>query len=81
RTSPAPTGSARTSEVVLRWAPGVNIADIDDVSEIVVQLKHHPGIVGGFGDETQITVVYDPQLTTPDAIRRFLTDMGFPTRP
>lgn len=67
--------------MILRWAPGVIIADIDDVSDMVVMLKHHPGIVGGFGDETQITVLYDPQVTTPDVIRRHLADMGFPTRP
>jgi hypothetical protein len=78
--APAPSG-ARRSEVILRWAPGVNIADIDDVSEIVIQLKNFQGILGGFGDETQITVVYDAQLITPDAIRRHLADMGFPTRP
>jgi hypothetical protein len=77
---PVPSG-ARRSEVILRWAAGVNIADIDDVSEIIIQLKNFPGIFGGFGDETQITVVYDAQLTTPDVIRRHLADMGYPTRP
>lgn len=77
---PAPSGAVR-SEVILQWGAGVNIADIDDVSEIVIQLKNFPGVLGGFGDETQITVVYDAKQITPDVIRRHLADMGFPTKP
>jgi len=82
RTSPpVATRNPANAELLLRWAPGVNISDIDDVSDIVTHLKNNPGIVDGFGDEAQITILYDPQRITPEAIRRILADMGFRTLP
>jgi hypothetical protein len=56
------------------------ITDVDDVTELSVRLQSHPGIKGAYGDEFQITVVYDLQQTTPEQIRRVLADMGFPTQ-
>ena len=81
RTSPPVATRPANAEVLLRWAPGVNISDIDDVSDIITHLKNNPGIVDGFGDEAQITILYDPQRITPEAIRRILADMGFRTLP
>ena len=81
RTSPPVATRPANAELLLRWAPGVNISDIDDVSDIVTHLKNNPGIVDGFGDEAQITILYDPQRITPDMIRRILADMGFRTQP
>lgn len=81
-TAPAatPTRPPGSAEVTLRWDTGAIIADVDDVSDIVTRLKNTPGIVGGFGDETQITILYDAQRITPERIQRVLADMGFPTR-
>jgi hypothetical protein len=82
RTSPATaTQSPAHAEVVLRWAPGAVISDIDDIYDMVTHLRNTPGIVDGFGDEKQITILYDPGLVTPETIRRLLADMGFPTQP
>jgi hypothetical protein len=82
RTSPpVATQNPGRADVVLRWAPGTNISDIDDVYDMISHLKNTPGILDGFGDESQITVVYNPQLVTPEQIRRLLADMGFPTQP
>ena len=82
RTSPpVATRNPANAEVLLRWAPGVNISDIDDVSDIITHLKNTPGIVDGFGDEAQITILYDPQRITPEKIRGILADMGFRTQP
>ena len=82
-TTPSPTttpGPART-EVVLHWAPGTNISDIDDVYDMITHLKNTPGIHDGFGDENQITVVYDPRQVTVERIRRLLEEMSYPTLP
>jgi hypothetical protein len=65
--------------VVLRWTGGHHIADVDDVSEIVTRLQAYPGIIGGYGDEIQITITYDPARTNPDAIQRVLSDFGYQT--
>jgi hypothetical protein len=67
--------------VLLKFAPGTNIADIDDVYDMITHLKNTPGIIDGFGDEGQITVVYDPRLINPEGIRRLLAEMGYPTNP
>ncbi len=84
RTSTTPAATATKSpavaEVILRWDAGAIIADIDDVSAIVTQLRNTPGVIDGFGDEIQITILYDPQRITPDAIQRKLADLGYPTR-
>ena len=84
RPTPSPVQTATKSpafaELVLRWEAGTLIADIDDVSELVTRLRDTPGIVDGYGDEIQITILYDPQKITSDAIQRKLADMGFPTR-
>ena len=85
QTSPArtatPTGNpAAAAEVTLRWEAGTNVGDIDDVTDIINHLKEKPGIAGGYGDELQIVVAYDPQKITVDQIRRLLSDMGFPTK-
>jgi len=66
--------------VLLRWDAGAIIADVDDVSDMVTHLKNTPGVIDGFGDEAQITILYDPQQVTVERIRRALADMGFPTR-
>ncbi len=79
----APQGTPTKSPLVtlvLRWEPGVHIADIDDVTELVTRLRDTPGIVDGYGDEIQITILYDPRQITPDAIQRKLVDLGYPTR-
>ena len=78
--TPAPAGTATPviAEVTLRW-DGALIADVDDVLDIVLHLKQHPGIEGGTGDEIQITVRYNPRLVTPEEIRRILEDLGFRT--
>lgn len=80
--SPAatPTRNATRAEVTLRWDTGAIISDVDEAGVIVSRLKNTPGIIDGFGDETQITVAYDPQQLTVDRIRRVLADMGFPTK-
>ena len=84
RTSPGRTPTASRNpahaEVILRWDAGAIISDIDDVTDMVTHLRNTPGIIDGFGDESQITILYDPQLTTVEKIRRTLQDMGFPTR-
>jgi len=84
RTSPGRTPTASRNpahaEVYLRWDAGAIISDVDDVLDIVTHLKNTPGIVDGFGNEAEITIIYDPQLITVERIRRALTDMGFPTR-
>lgn len=84
RTSPAQTATATRNparaEVTLRWDAGALISDVDDVFAIVTRLKNTPGILDGFGDESSITVVYDPQQMNVDKIRRLLLDMGFPTK-
>lgn len=69
------------AEVTFRWDVGTNITDVDDVTELTVRLKDRPGIQGAFGDEIQITVSYDPAVTTPEKIRGILADLGFPVKP
>lgn len=66
--------------MILRWDAGAIISDVDDVSDMVTHLKNNPGIVGGFGDEAAITIIYDPRQVTVERIRRILADMGFPTK-
>jgi len=66
--------------VILRWDAGAIISDVDDVSDMVTHLKNTPGIIDGFGDEAEITILYDPQQVTVERIRRILEEMGFPTR-
>ena len=84
RTSPprtaTPTLNPAFAEVTLRWDSGANISDIDEVTDIVAHLKERPGIEGGYGDETQIVLAYDPQKITVEQIRRLLADMGHPTK-
>ena len=82
-TAPTPTATAapERAEVLLRFAPGTNIADIDDITDMVLHLKSTPGIHDGFGDEGQITIVYDPRLITVERIRRLLEEMSYPTLP
>lgn len=79
--APTATRDPAHAEVILRWDAGAIINDIDDVSDIVTHLRETPGIVGGLGDEQQITIIYEPQRIGVDRIRRLLADMGFPTRP
>lgn len=81
--APSPTSApnAARAEVLLRWAPGTNISDIDDITDLMTHLKSTPGIHDGFGDENQITIVYDPQLITVEKIRGLLEEMSFPTLP
>lgn len=82
RTSPpVATQDPGRADVLLKFAPGTNIADIDDVYDMITHLKNTPGIIDGFGDEGQITVVYDPRLINPEGIRRLLAEMGYPTNP
>jgi hypothetical protein len=78
---PAATPSPVRAEVLLRFAPGTNISDIDDVYDMITHLKNTPGILDGFGDENQITVVYDPRQVTVEHIRRLLEEMSYPTLP
>lgn len=77
---PPPTRSNDSVEITFRWDVGTNITDVDDVTELSVRLRDRPGIMGAYGDEIQITVVYDPQKTTPENIARVLSDMGFPVK-
>lgn len=78
---PAATTASARAEVLLRFAPGTNIADVDDITDMVSHLKNSPGIHDGFGDESQITIVYDPRLITVEQIRRLLDEMSYPTLP
>lgn len=78
--APTATRNPAHAEVILRWDAGAIISDVDDVSDMVVHLKNTPGVIDGFGDEAQITILYDPQQVTVERIRRALADMGFPTR-
>lgn len=64
------------STLVLRWKNAL-IADVDDVSEIVLRLKDTPGIIDGVGDEQQISILYDPARITPEEIQHTLANMGF----
>ncbi len=79
-TLPSPTRSSNSAEVIFRWDVGTIITDVDDVTELAVRLKERPGILGAYGDELLITVVYDPQQTTPERILRVLDDLGFPAK-
>jgi len=79
--SPAATSAPGRADVLLRFAPGTNIADVDDITDIVTHLKSTPGIHDGFGDEGQITIVYDPRQITVERIRQLLEEMGFKTLP
>jgi len=82
-TAPTPTATSAPAraEVLLRFAPGTNIADIDDITDMVLHLKSTPGIHDGFGDEGQITIVYDPRQITVEKIRSLLEEMSYPTLP
>jgi hypothetical protein len=82
-TAPTPTATTASAraEVLLRFAPGTNIADVDDITDIVTHLKNTPGILDGFGDEGQITIVYDPRQITVDRIRVLLEEMSYKTLP
>lgn len=82
-TAPTPTATSAPAraEVLLRFAPGTNIADVDDITDMVAHLKSTPGIHDGFGDEGQITIVYDPRQVTVEQIRRLLEEMSYPTLP
>jgi hypothetical protein len=77
---PPATRLPNQAEITLRWDEGTVITDVDDVTELGVRLQSHPGIKGAYGDEFQITVVYDRQQTAPEQIRDILAEMGFPTR-
>ena len=77
---PPPTRASNVAEVTLRWDAGTNITDVDDVTELAVRLREKTGIMGAYGDEIQITVVYDPEQTTPEKIRGILKDLGFPAK-
>ena len=81
--APSPTSApnAARAEVLLRFAPGTNIADVDDITDMVLHLKSTPGIHDGFGDEGQITIVYDPRLITVEKIRALLEEMSYKTLP
>jgi hypothetical protein len=79
--SPTATTASARAEVLLRFAPGTNIADVDDITDMVSHLKNTPGIHDGFGDESQITIVYDARLITVERIRRLLEEMSYPTLP
>jgi hypothetical protein len=79
--APAATPSATRAEVLLRFAPGTNIADVDDITDMVTHLKSTPGIHDGFGDESQITIVFDPRQVTVEQIRRLLEEMSYRTLP
>lgn len=79
--SPTSAPNAARAEVLLRFAPGTNIADVDDITDIVAHLKSSPGIHDGFGDEGQITIVYDPRLITVERIRTLLEEMSYKTLP
>lgn len=81
--APSPTSApnAARAEVLLRFAPGANISDIDDITDLMTHLKSNPGIHDGFGDEGQITIVYDPRLITVEKIRALLEEMSYPTLP
>ncbi|HJW50211.1 MAG TPA: hypothetical protein VJ726_12420 [Candidatus Limnocylindria bacterium] len=79
--SPAATATSARVDVLLKFAPGTNIADVDDITDIVLHLKSTPGIHDGFGDEGQITIVYDPRLVTVEKIRALLEEMSYKTLP
>lgn len=75
------TSNPTRAEVFLRFAPGTNISDVDDIYDMLTHLKNTPGIHDGFGNEIEITVVYDPRLITVEKIRALLEEMSFPTLP
>jgi hypothetical protein len=79
--SPAPTATKGPAyaELVLRWDGATGIADVDDVMEIAGRLRNYTGIIDGYGNEIEITILYDPQQTTPEAIQRILLDFGYKT--
>lgn len=79
--SPAATATSARVDVLLKFAPGTNIADVDDITDIVAHLKNTPGIHDGFGDEGQITIVYDPRLINVERIRALLEEMSYKTLP
>lgn len=78
--APPPTQTLNSAEVTFRWDLGTIITDVDDVTELAVRLRDRSGIIGAYGDEIQITVVYDPQQTAPEKIERVLADLGFPVK-
>lgn len=79
--SPAATANPTRAEVLLKFAPGTNIADVDDVYDMLTHLKSTAGIHDGFGNELEITVVYDPRQITVEKIRALLEEMGYKTLP
>lgn len=79
--APPATANPTRAEVLLKFAPGTNIADVDDVYDMLTHLKSSPGIHDGFGNELEITVVYDPRQITVDKIRALLEEMGYKTLP
>jgi len=79
--TPTATATAARAEILLRFAPGTNISDIDDITDIISHLKNNPGIIDGFGDEGQITIAYDPRLITVERIRVLLEEMSYKTLP
>ena len=75
----AATATSSSATVTFNWAPGsVTPADADDVTEIINDLKRTPGILGGFGDETVLSVQYDPALITVEEIAALLETIGHP---
>jgi hypothetical protein len=66
-------------QLTFHWiyaAPG----DSDDVDELMGRLKAMPGIKGGYGSETEVTIIYDPTQTTPEQIQNLLASWGYPVK-
>lgn len=74
-----PTVATPRERVSFNWAPGsVAPSDADDVDIILMELRTHPGISGGAGDESVLNVFYDPTVITVEEIMAILQQMGHP---
>lgn len=74
--SPSPTPLRET--VTLLWAPEAPAVDSDDIDEIIADLRRRPGILGGIGSESSITIIYDPTIRTVEEIMAIMDRMGYP---
>ncbi len=80
-TSPpaVPTKAGALAEVRFEWAPGgVRPSDSDDTASIIAKLIDHKGILAATGNESQMTVFYDPTLITVEQIQELFKQIGHP---
>lgn len=78
-TQAAGTGTGARAEVKFDFVTPLGTAELlDDVRDKLLQVN---GIVAVSGNETAVTIVYNPALITVDQIRQRLAGIGNPVKP